>query len=234
LERQVAVLATNPSLRWCAGNILLARSDGASPLPLPKQAERLIARGERFGDFLDADGWGAIVLPSNLLIEAALLGEVGGWDRDLFGTEDVDLCYRIAMIAPQLGYAREACVRYRVDNPASVSKLASQSCQKVRMVRKALGMWNADTARDARARRLLRARAFRALLIAASLDGSEAERIDTRGLGLTLAQRACLACLASLPLRLRRRLEGRIRDLHRSWAIWRYAPAPVLTSSRPV
>jgi glycosyltransferase involved in cell wall biosynthesis len=225
IERQMAVLAANPTLRWCATNFFLVHPDRVEPLELQRQAERTVSTRQRFEDFLDAEGWGVTLLPSTVVVEASLIREVEGWNEALRGPEDVDLWYRLAILAPGVGYVPEPCVRYSADNPTSLSKTASQSAYKVQMVQRALTLWPPETARAARARRHLRARAFRALMIAAGHDRGHSGVIETRGLGLTFSQRACLATLGIMPLGLRRRLLGPMRDLHRSWAISRFVPA---------
>lgn len=226
IARQVAVVSANPGIRWCATNMVVVHADREEPFAMPDAAARQIDAHACFDDYLDAQGWCVPVQPSAVLIEADLVRSVGGWDEALVGPEDLFLWYNLALVAPKLGYVREHCIRYYDDAPSSVSKWSNQGRYKLMMAEKALAIWNGDHPRGSTARRQLRNLAFRTLLKTSAADAVDFDLAATIArLPLTAVQRAVLESLRRMPLAVRRRLQGRIRDVHRLMQRRHYAPA---------
>ncbi|MGE4286789.1 MAG: glycosyltransferase family 2 protein [Phycisphaerae bacterium] len=114
LEKQLAILRANPSLRWCTGNYLID-IDGKPGKAEPDPASDTI----NFFTSYQARTRGhtcAMLIERGLLLEAGLFGE------DITQSEDTELWFKIAFRAPELGYMREPLVVVRSVNEGSLTK----------------------------------------------------------------------------------------------------------------
>ncbi len=121
LQRQMAILAADPQLRWCVSAYADVR-DGTPPdTDAAARVARVLAGRTRLS-FFEAAGCELPLQTSGFVIQRAVLAEVGGFKPALRMSEDRDLWCRIALRYPILGYCAEVCYRYFVDTPASLMK----------------------------------------------------------------------------------------------------------------
>lgn len=220
LERQVAALEASPDLRWCACNAELVAEGGRRPGHVEPAARRWLAAHGSLRYF-DVAVWQVFHQTSGMLVEAELMRALGGFDAALRGPEDVDLWCRLALEAPAIAYVPDVCYRYYEDTPGSLGKNRLRSHYQLRSIDKVLGLADAKggTSRED-FRRHARQTAFR--LLVAALSGRETLSEEDRSAHLrrlppTPLQSLVLGTLARLPDGWRRRLDGPVRDAHRSW-----------------
>ena len=157
-------------------------------------------------------------MTSILVIAKGLLRTVGGFDTDLHGPEDVDLWCRLALRCPQIGYVPTPCYRYYADIAGSLSKNRLRAHYSLMSMQKILRLAQVDCPEKADMyRRYARKCAFR--LLVAWMAGRE--RVSETDVKAHLSvfppspvEALALKILSMLPVRVRGRAEGWIRDAH--------------------
>jgi glycosyltransferase involved in cell wall biosynthesis len=114
LEKQLAILLANPSLRWCSGNYLVESAAGLFEAEVPPASDTIV--------FLDSYLKGTKGCCCTKLIERELLFAAGLFSEDVKQSEDTELWFKIAFRAPELGYVREPVMVVRDVNESSLTK----------------------------------------------------------------------------------------------------------------
>ncbi len=130
-ERQLAILADDPRLRWCACTCELVAAGSPAVDGIPDKAAG--ALGPRAAlSFFEAARRQLPLQTSGFIVRRSVLTETGGFDAMLRVSEDRDLWCRIAMSHPELGYCAAVCYRYFLNTPASLTKGAAERTAVVR------------------------------------------------------------------------------------------------------
>ena len=96
LERQLAVLRTNPECRWSYTAFVMVDAEG-TPLPSERNRPWTPHSGQIFTQTVRTT---ASIRPSSVLASTALVREVGGFDEAIDCSEDYDLWLRLALRSP--------------------------------------------------------------------------------------------------------------------------------------
>jgi glycosyltransferase involved in cell wall biosynthesis len=231
LARQHEVLSAHPDLRWCAANAEVVYADVSTTPRLPRVAAKQLSEVGFFPDYLDAAFWQVFMQTSGMVIERDLLASVGDFDTTLRGPEDVDLWCRLAFEAPAIGYVEAPSYRYYAAIPGSLGKNGLRAHYTLLSMDKLLRL-SAEKSPEvtAKYRRYARQTAFR-LLVAASAGREQlAEALVAAHCARLPPSRGevlALNLLHALPAALRRRVEGRLRDVHRVWCVRRHRAGPL-------
>jgi glycosyltransferase involved in cell wall biosynthesis len=231
LERQLGVLSACAHLRWCACNGEQVQEHSTDVARLTRKARRQLER-YTYLHYYDAAAWGVFHQTSGMVIEAKLMASVGGFDASLRGPEDVDLWCRLALEAPAMGYVTECSYRYYASIPGSLGKNQLRTHYALMSIEKILRLAEGKSEGVARMYRQHAQRTAFRLLVAAAAGRERVSEAAVQAhmarLPLSRGQSLVLRLLAQLPMGLRCRLEGRIRDVHRAWCINRHSATSCL------
>jgi len=221
LERQVSALKAHPELQWCACNAEVHHGNGIQVPELTKRARRQLEKTGYFRDYFAATEQNVMIHTAGMLISKKLLRAVGHFDTNLHGPEDIDLWCRLALKSPQIGYVPTLCYRYYADIPNSLSKNGLKAHYTLMSMQKILRLAQGDYPDKADMyKRYARKRAFR-LLVISMLGHERVSREDVRAhLSIfrpSLIEAMTLRILTILPVSVRRKIQRRIRDIHRGW-----------------
>lgn len=114
LEKQLAILRADASLRWCSGNYLVESAAGTFEAEVSPVSDTI--------DYIDSYLEGTKGCCCTKLIERELLFAAGLFSEDVPQSEDTELWFKIAFRAPRLGYAREPAVVVCDMNEFSLTK----------------------------------------------------------------------------------------------------------------
>ncbi len=127
LEKQLRRLADERAKMCCTGREIFVHSPG----DLPPETQRAVSDEIRIEDLLR----GNFLTLSSVVIERKMLARLGGFDPDLFGTEDWDLWIR-ALAFTRIVCIDEPLTLYR-EHPAGISKnLRRHLKEKYKVLRK--------------------------------------------------------------------------------------------------
>ena len=219
-ERQMAVLRAYPNLRWCACEGEVVRGTQRKANPLARRARRVFHEHGFFPDYFAAAELGVFLHTGGMLVDADTLRGAGGFDATLHGPEDADLWARLALRNAAIGYVPEVCYRYYADVENSLSKNGLRAHYMLMSMAKIADGLGEHPERARTYRQFAQRQAFRLLVAAAGgrEEVSEAEVAEhLKRFPPTRIQSLILHILPHLPGSLRGRLEGPIRDVHRSW-----------------
>ncbi|MBN1514808.1 MAG: glycosyltransferase family 2 protein [Phycisphaerae bacterium] len=219
-ERQMAVLRAHPDLRWCACEGEVVNGSQVQANPLARRARRALHEHGFFPDYFAAAELGVFLHTGGMLVATDVLRDVGGFDTAFHGTEDADLWSRLALQNPAIGYVPDACYRYYADVQNSLSKNGLRTHYMLMSMAKIADGLAEHPARANTYRGFAQRQAFRLLVAAAGgrEEVSEAEvAAHLKRFPPTRVQAMILRILPRLPVLLRSRLEGPIRDAHRTW-----------------
>jgi glycosyltransferase involved in cell wall biosynthesis len=219
-ERQLELLRKHPILAWCACEGEIVHGSRVQPNQLARRALRTLRQHGFFPDYFTAAELGVFLHTGGMVISREALLDVGGFDSTLKGTEDSDLWSRLALRDPAIGYVPTSCYRYYADVENSLSKKGMRTHFMLVSMAKIQDALQQHPERAETYHGFAQRQAFRALVAAAS--GREAVSEEDIAAHLTRfpptrIQALILRTLPRLPGSLRTRLEGRIRDAHRSW-----------------
>ncbi len=219
-ERQMAVLRAYPDLLWCACEGEVVRGTQSQANPLARRARRALHKHGFFCDYFAAAEMGVFLHTSGMLVATDILRDIGGFDTALHGPEDVDLWSRLALRHAAIGYVPEVCYRYYADVENSLSKNGLRTHYMLKSMAKIADDLEEHPERADIYRGFAQRQAFRLLVaaVAGREEISEAEVAEhLKRFPPTRIQALILHTLPCLPVSLRSRLEGPIRDAHRSW-----------------
>ncbi len=219
-ERQWAVLRAYPDLRWCAceGEVVSGLQVRANHLA--RRARRALHERGFFSDYFAAAELGVFLHTGGMLVALDTLRDMGGFDTTLHGPEDADLWSRLALRNAAIGYVPEVCYRYYADVENSLSKNGLRAHYMLMSMAKIADGLGEHPERADTYRGFAQRQAFRLLVAAAAgrEEVSEAEVAEhLKRFPPTRIQALILHVLRHLPVSLRSRLEGPIRDAHRTW-----------------
>jgi glycosyltransferase involved in cell wall biosynthesis len=93
--------------------------------------QKLVRANRKRGDLLPLLYYNTIVATLTVMMRRSLFMDIGGFDGEIQGCEDLDLWIRIAQKGSQFGYINEILARYR-NNPGGISKDVSKYRRTVR------------------------------------------------------------------------------------------------------
>ena len=121
LEAQLAALKSNPHCRWSYTSCNRIDADGRL-LPLDLQPATPARSGSIFEALLVHDAWAAM---PTVVVERALVEEIGGFDEDQLYGEFHDLCLRLALRSDVIALSDVLCSVRAHDEHYSENRVAA-------------------------------------------------------------------------------------------------------------
>jgi len=228
IEEQMTVLKSNKDIQWCGCNYILLKNEQDILLPLHDRALLQLENRQYFNSYLDVAMWNIPHQTSGMIIKNNLLKQAGAFDTSLKIAEDVDLWWRISLIEPKFGYVKEPLYKYVFSTPDSLVKNGQRTHYALQGIDKLSNMVSDNsTVTRYKFNNYASETTFRLLLAVEEgreiLDTSLSSQYFHKYV-ISKTDRFIFRVFKHLPTRLKRKLGGRIRDLHRKFHGKRYSP----------
>jgi glycosyltransferase involved in cell wall biosynthesis len=219
IKAQTNYMQANSSLKWCATNF--TNEYGESNV-INKSALKTLSKFECFNKYLDIAIWNVPHQTSGILVQKELLHKAGLFDERLRIAQDINLWFRIGFIEPKVGYLKDPQYVYSIDVPDSQVKSLNRLFYAINSLSSANTILQESDDIDDEVKllfgRYLKNFLFRGLIH--YYEGSQNLSRDMiegsiNNIGLTLIQRATLAFFKIMPLIIRNKSGGYLRDINR-------------------